>query len=313
MAALAVAIVVPGALPACRSDGPDPVARARECLTPGPRAAGPYLPAPRSELEPCFKKVMGDVAARHFLLGAGNAALSDWFIRYTAEISQRLANDGQYPDAEVASIQTLKDGAAQINELYRALAAALTTRLSTKQIAWTLRSALELTAAQTGVALTEHKPLDLVAAGAAYVTGDLASRIAGNYKFLEGKVKTASEVRVSYELTKSDLRDGISVALWADDRIRTYLMTPGHFSDDRGGSLVAYPPPRERFSGGPIEPPLEGPGHVLNYPDLGNPDRTDIRAVWNGGPLEIVADKGINLLGFDGTLDDIKKMAENRK
>ena len=296
---------------ACSSAGStDSAAQAAKCFAPGPKAAAPYLPSPRTDLERCFKKAMGDEKARRFILGATNAALADWFTRYASEIGQRLATTDHYPDAEVAGLPALRDGASQINELYRALAVGFPTRLGAAKVSWELRSAIQLCGADTALTLTSHHRLDLGDAGASYVAGDLAKRFEENYKYLE--VHSTNGVSVTYALTKEDLQDGLAVALWADDRIRPYLMTPGHFSDAQGG-LAANPPPTTRALGVPIDPPLEGPGHILRFPDLANPDRDDILVRWNSGPLDLVAGKGIDLLGLGRTLDDVEKMFANRK
>jgi hypothetical protein len=158
--------------------------------------------------------------------------------------------------------------------------------------------------------VADHRSLDVAAAGAAYVTGDLATRFEDNYRYL--RLGGSSGVEVDYNLMPEGLYDGLYVAFWANDRIRGYVMTPGHFSNDRG-ALVAHPPSTNRVGGGTIDPPLEGPGHLLRFPDLGNPERDQILVRWDYGPLDIMAKKGTDLLGLPVTLQEIRKTVENRR
>jgi hypothetical protein len=268
---------------------------------------------------------MGDVRARRFLLGAANAALADWFVRYAAEIGPRLAGSDHYPAAEVAAVPALSDGAVQISDLYRALAAGIPSRLKAFDIAAELRSAVELCGAQTALALTAHRPLDLAAAGTAYAAGDLAARFTDNYEYL--RLHGESNTNVQYGLMQEDLDAGLGVALWADDRVRGYLLAPGHFANAEGRPLVQYEPPTTTYSGAPLDRPVEGPGHILNVPDLRYAPLStlDKRIAdnerfggWFGGrgttPLNTAAAQGTDLLGLARTLySDIQAMFENRK
>lgn len=117
-ARLLAALVVAAALSGCRSSTspPSPADAARQaakCVTPGSKAKTPYLPSPRSTLERCFNKAMGDAAGRRFLLGAGNAALADFFIRYAGQLGDRLAASQALSLKEAADSPAIRDGVAR--------------------------------------------------------------------------------------------------------------------------------------------------------------------------------------------------------
>jgi len=270
-----VAIAMLSAIQGC-SDRATPsraeaIRQATKCVTPGTKEKAPYLPAPSMTLEKCFKAAMAEESGRRFLLGAGNAALADWSIRYAAELGARIDASERLPSQEVAAEPSIGQGVAQIVELYRALVEGLKAHLEPVDAARELRKALGLVAYQTAIALRSPGKVDLAAVGASYLTAEIVTRMDRQVEDRNRMVEP--EFQNLMRNARFDLELGLVVALWHDEKVRAFL-----------GRQGLPPPPVNAPNGVTIAPPLEGPDHVLQVPGVHDPAYPAFSNWWFHGP-----------------------------
>lgn len=224
---------------------------------------------------------MGDKAARRFLLGAGNAVLTKWVRQYASGLAGRVTThpDELLTQAISAVSESFEQGAVVSDLLgfYQVLVSGLTENLEAKQAAAELTGIVLLVPQQARAAALSKSAVDLIDVADDYAMGDSA-------KDAERSVAKVDETAL-VSLSKDSLDHAMVVALWSEERIRSYLLAGSI------GRSPATPPPAQSTDGRTVEPPLETPEGVLRIPDVEDQPAHDLFFNWieRGGGVELIA------------------------